>query len=196
MQLRNVIIKTEGTFMKFQDLIFQRIQRTDKFSCSEASSDWLWTVGEFRTPASSPAQGVGSVCQKRGTYGWWQCVNPVLHTSSWRSLWQKWGWNWKATLNCLNHSPSSLFLQLTSGVETCEFTTQIAAAGRNGTTRCCSSSDPPCPGASRAAGVGMAAQGALQFTGALFLGFAFFSLLPHTYFALTPLPGSLPQSPL
>lgn len=134
--------------MRFQDLIFQRIQRTDTFLCSEANSDWLWLkVGEFRTPVSCPAQGVGSVCQKRGTYGWWQCVNPVLWASPRRSLWQKWGWNWKAMLNCLNHSPNSLFLQLTIKVETGRFPAQIAAAGCNGITGCCSSSDLPCPGA-------------------------------------------------
>lgn len=99
--------------------------------------------GRVQDPCKFPSPGRGfGLLEKRNLR-----LVTVCEPCAQRSLWQKWGWNWKATLNCLNHSPNSLFLQLTSGVKTCRFTAQIAAAGCNGITGCCSSSDLPCSGA-------------------------------------------------
>lgn len=65
--LENRILRTEGTFSRFQDLIFQSIERTDQFLHSVADLDWLrLKVGEFRTPVSTPTPGHGfSLTEKR-----------------------------------------------------------------------------------------------------------------------------------
>lgn len=134
--------------MRFHDLIFQRIQRTDTFLYSKANSDWLWLkVGESRTPASSPAQVVGSVWQEKRNLRLVGVCEPWALDELWRSLWHRRGWNWKAKLNCLNHSPSSLSLQLTSRVEGCRLSSQIAAAACNRITARCCRAHLPCTGA-------------------------------------------------
>lgn len=88
---------------------------------------WVWLA---RKEELTVGDSVWTLCFRRGLAG--ACGRSGAGTE---------------TLNCLNHSPNSLFLQLTRGVETCRFTTQVTAAGCNGITGCCSSSDLPCPGA-------------------------------------------------
>lgn len=124
---------------------------------SEHREDWsIFTFSGWLRLASVEGGRVQDPCEYPNPRAWVQldrkeeltvgdCVWTLLWVSSRRSLRQKQGWNWKATLNCLNHSTNSLFLQVTSRAKTCGFTTQVAAAGPNGITGCRRRLLPLCP---------------------------------------------------